>query len=678
MMKMLFSPAIALLNRAGFRSKFVLIFLCVMLPLLFLSSIVLDIINSEISMLSNERDGVLYLSAARTPLDLIQQHRGLMATAVRTGDPDTHSRAAALRPRIQSSLTNLASLTSDTTGSPQIQRLMQSIQQQWASLSSNPSGLNASASFEAHTNLISLFTELMHRASDHFELSLSSHLDSYYLADALSLRLPQLTETMGQARAHASSAAAEGLLDNEQRIALEILLFNMAAALAGLEDGLDSASAANSALSQSLSGARTRNREAISQLSGQLRSQILQPEFITVSGTEIFDTASNSINSSYALFDAIHPLLEQLLQDRLRIAERSRALDISLVAGILLVLGYLFTCLYMAINKSVAQIADAANSVSSGELSVRVQVDADDELRLVGDSFNKITSQFEQLIVKVTNATTQLASAAEELSSVSRHSAQNVLKQRSETDMVAVSINEMNATVNEVSQSTMRASTAANDTNDQAVHGAELVNRAAVAIRALSTDINDTAEGMQRVAGDSQSISSVLDVIMSIAEQTNLLALNAAIEAARAGEHGRGFAVVADEVRTLANRTKDSASEIDGMIRNLQNGVRDAVTLMESSRGKAGEGVALAAEATQSLDSITQAVTTISDMNLQIASAAEQQTATTEELNRNVTSIRELAEQSAAGAAQTTVASDELAKLASDLQASISWFKVSN
>lgn len=676
-MSILFSPAIHLLNRVGFKAKFTLIFLSVMLPLLLLSSIVLNSVNDDIHMLSNESDGVRYMAAVRAPMDLIQQHRGLMATIVRTGDSSAQGRAADLRTRILSSLTELSSLESDSNGSSSIRSLVQSIQQQWSSLSSSLTTLNADSSFESHTNLIRSITELMQRASDHFELSLSPHLDTFYLGDALVQRLPSLTETMGQARAHASSAAAEGFLSDEGRIALEILLVNMSSALEDLESGLDSAFATNPGLAQGLNTLRARNREAATHLASQLRTQILSPEFITVSGPQIFDTASESINASYALFDAINPVLEQLLLERLADAEQVRMLDIALVLGILLVLVYLFTALFMAINRSVHQIAEMAHAVSTGELYARVHVDANDELRTVGESFNHIANQFEQLIIKIINATTQLAAAAEELSSVSRHSAQNVLKQRSETDMVAVSINEMNATVQEVSQSTLRASSAAADTDDQAVNGAQLAKRAAASILALSTDINGSAEGMQRVAADSQSISSVLDVIMGIAEQTNLLALNAAIEAARAGEHGRGFAVVADEVRTLANRTKDSASEIDAMIRNLQNGVHAAVTQMQSSRDKAGQGVKLATEATQSLDSITRAVTTIRDMNLQIASAAEQQSATTEELNRNVTSIRELAEQSAAGAAQTTVASDELAKLASDLQSSVAWFKVS-
>ncbi|MDP2283735.1 MAG: methyl-accepting chemotaxis protein [Pseudohongiella sp.] len=676
-MNFIFAPAIHLLNRVGFKTKFLAIFLCVMLPLLLLSSIVLQSVNDDIALLTNERAGVQFMATTRTPLDLIQQHRGLMATIVRSGDSSAQSRVAELRTRIQSSVNALSSHALNSSESVQSKQLIQSIQQQWASVSSNPTALNADSSFDAHTRLIQTLTELMQRAADHYELSLSPHLDTYYLGDAMVQRLPALTEAMGQARAHASSAAAEGVLNNTQRIALEILLVNMTAALNDLEQGLDSAFAENAALSQVLNSLRVRNRDAISRLASELRINIMDPEFIVVSGTEIFDTASTSISASYALFDAINPLLDQLLSDRLADAEQMRMLDIGLVVGILLLLSYLFTCLFLAINKSVHQIAEMASAVSSGSLNARVQVDANDELRLIGDSFNSIASQFEQLIKKIINATNQLASSAEELSSVSRHSAQNVLKQRSDTDMVAVSINEMNATVQEVSQSTLRASTAAADTDNQAVHGSAVAKRAATAIEALSADLNVSAEGMQRVAVDSQSISRVLDVIMSIAEQTNLLALNAAIEAARAGEHGRGFAVVADEVRTLANRTKDSASEIDGMIRNLQSGVHSAVTLMENSRDKAGQGVALANQATQSLDSITAAVTTIRDMNMQIASAAEQQTATTEELNRNVTSIRELAEQSAAGTAQTTAASDELAKLASDLQESVSWFTVS-
>jgi len=259
---------------------------------------------------------------------------------------------------------------------------------------------------------------------------------------------------------------------------------------------------------------------------------------------------------------------------------------------------------------------------------------------------------------------------------ISQDSATNIDNQRRETEQVATAMNEMAATVQEVARNASEAAGAASHADNEAGAGRAVVRETTASIENLAHEVESAAQVVQQLANDSESIGAVLDVIKGIAEQTNLLALNAAIEAARAGEQGRGFAVVADEVRTLASRTQDSTKEIEGMIEQLQNGARNAVEVMENGREKARTGVDQTKQAVQALDAITKAVATINQMNTQIASAAEQQRATTEEMNRNIININQIAEQTATSAIQTTTASDELARLSAQLQSLVNQFKL--
>ncbi|MDX5332969.1 MAG: methyl-accepting chemotaxis protein, partial [Gammaproteobacteria bacterium] len=261
-------------------------------------------------------------------------------------------------------------------------------------------------------------------------------------------------------------------------------------------------------------------------------------------------------------------------------------------------------------------------------------------------------------------------------SMVATDSRQAVSQQLSEIDQVATAMNEMTATVQEVARNAQEAEMAARAADEQASGGQRVVHDTVAAINALAERVEGLSQTMTSLESASVDIGTVLEVIKGIAEQTNLLALNAAIEAARAGEQGRGFAVVADEVRQLASRTQQSTREIQGMIESLQATASQAAGEMEAGRKDAETSVDKAAQAGKALDDIARAVKTITDMNVQIASAAEEQAAVTEELNRNTSNIQALANQSADGSRQTDEASQELARLAADLQMGLGQFKV--
>lgn len=310
------------------------------------------------------------------------------------------------------------------------------------------------------------------------------------------------------------------------------------------------------------------------------------------------------------------------------------------------------------------------------DLSSTVTVAANDEIGAMGHAFNQMIAKFRNSLQAVADVTGRLGQVSDQVSSVADDTLQQVMQQRTETDMVASAMNEMSATVQEVAGNASRTAMASQNADDQARDGVSVASQASSAIGQLIEEIEHAAQVVGQVQADSSSISEVLGVITGIAEQTNLLALNAAIEAARAGEQGRGFAVVADEVRTLASRTQNSTEEIQQMIQRLHAAVNAAVKAMEDARQRAAQSGEHVENAAQSLNSIASEVSGINDMNLQIAAAAEEQSAVAEEINRNIATISQIADNTSHGASGTHKQSETLVELAVELRRLVSQFKL--
>ncbi len=322
------------------------------------------------------------------------------------------------------------------------------------------------------------------------------------------------------------------------------------------------------------------------------------------------------------------------------------------------------------------QTLKVAERVAAGDLTHNLVSLRRDELGQLQRSMQSMTQGLRDLIGGISDGVTQIASAAEELSAVTEQTSAGVNNQKVETDQVATAMNEMAATVQEVARNAEEASEAAVAADQQAREGDKVVGEAIAQIERLATEVGHSTEAMGELKRESDKIGSVLDVIKSVAQQTNLLALNAAIEAARAGEAGRGFAVVADEVRSLAQRTQKSTEEIEELIVGLQNGTQQVATIMDNSRTLTQSSVELTRRAGGSLENITRTVSAIQAMNQQIAAAAEQQSAVAEEINRSVLNVRDVSDQTSAASEETAASSVELARLGTHLQTLVGRFKV--
>ena len=347
---------------------------------------------------------------------------------------------------------------------------------------------------------------------------------------------------------------------------------------------------------------------------------------------------------------------------------------VAVVAALMTVL--LAWLLTRSIVAPLQKAVSAAESIAGGNLSKPIEVDGKDEpARLLG-ALAAMQNNLRQTIQHIAGSATQLASAAEELSAVTEEASKGLQQQNNEIDQAATAVNEMTAAVEEVARNAVSTSEASSQSNQAAREGRDRVVETVGAIQTMTQDVQNTSVLIEGLATQGRDIGKVLDVIRAIAEQTNLLALNAAIEAARAGEAGRGFAVVADEVRALAHRTAQSTQEIEKMVAGIQSGTGEAVQSMQQSNQRTQSTLEMARAAGVALEQITQSISLINERNLVIASASEEQAQVSREVDRNLVNIRDLAMQTAAGANQTSAASHELSRLAVDLNGMVARFVI--
>ncbi|VVO65141.1 Methyl-accepting chemotaxis protein McpQ [Pseudomonas fluorescens] len=376
---------------------------------------------------------------------------------------------------------------------------------------------------------------------------------------------------------------------------------------------------------------------------------------------------------------AMDSIMSGLMDTQQRLAredQRSAFIQMAVLTVLALVIG-LFASVVISrqITSPLALTVDLARRIAKGDLTVQAKSNRKDELGDLQNAMQDMAQNLNTLVQGIGNGVTHISTSAEKLSAMSEQTSAGVRQQKSEVDQVATAMHEMASTVQEVARNTTDASAAATLADQQARHGSTVVKQAAAQISELAVAIEELGGAMNVLSQDSEQIGKVIDVIKAVAEQTNLLALNAAIEAARAGEQGRGFAVVADEVRSLAQRTQDSTKEIEALIVTLQQGTQAASALMASSRERTLDTVELAQKAELAITEINQSIGTIQEMSLQISAAAEQQSAVADEINRSIVSVRDVADQSAVASEESAAATIELASLGQDLQRMTAHFR---
>ncbi|WP_051215763.1 methyl-accepting chemotaxis protein [Ferrimonas futtsuensis] len=396
-------------------------------------------------------------------------------------------------------------------------------------------------------------------------------------------------------------------------------------------------------------------------------------------GSGGFDDASGTLADNLdQLSQSLDAELQQAMEHTLT---STRDAEQALLWGSILIGLFIIGVMALLYRRTLTPLAELEMSmrgIASGskDLTVRLDDSGSDEIASVARSFNQFVGNIRELLGEFHQSTLQMASARVQLTKSSNQTLQGMMQLQSETDQVAAAMNEMQATVTEVANNAELAARAAKESNEHALEGDAVVNQTTASINNLANGVDHAAQVLQRLETNVGDIGTILDVIIGIADQTNLLALNAAIEAARAGEQGRGFAVVADEVRALAKRTQESTDQIQQMISQLQSGTRDAAAAMQMSQEQALNSTRQAAQAGEALAQITQSVATISSMATQIATAVEQQTSVAEDINRNIVNISDEAKSTALNAEGSSAASNQVGELSEQLDNQVGQFKI--
>jgi len=664
-------PAIALMNRLSFGQKFSLISVLFFLPMLATSVYLVRDAYRQFHFTRAELQGIGPLSgslALRADLETLGNLVQINTALGQSGKAgDLESRIAILQDKVQAQLQALAGEESV----PQDKR--EELASTLASARGESSLLSKAALFD---KLLVQAQVLSRQVASQSGLSLDSQASVRQLIDVLGVATAQANQALGEGRVMGSVALGRGFIDSSGSARFEDLLQRLERLAADYALRLDDALASDPAATSGLAAVAKASQATIRQAAAYFEEQVVVAETLEAPWPAFYQQVTDLMAHTYRLNDAVIAHVQGQLQERL-VEQRWRMVGLGTVlAGVFALIVYLYGGFYVSTRATLRNLGGAMDKVAAGDMTVSFQAHSRDELGELGRDFSETVQRIRGLIDQVGRTVVAVEEQAGQVLAVSARSNQAVSGQREQIEQVATAMNQMTATAQEVARSAALAAGGAQQVNQESANGRSLVQSQQGSIGRLAAEIDQTVLAINQLADDSQAIGQVLEVIRSIAEQTNLLALNAAIEAARAGEQGRGFAVVADEVRTLARRTQDSTAQIAQMIQRLQDGVGAAVRAMGGSHQMATATVEEARQVQQALGNILGAVGGIVEQNQQIAAAVEQQTAVAHDIDRNIVAINRAAQDTTLGACQTEDASRALSQQVVELKRVIGAFKV--
>ncbi|KWS14432.1 methyl-accepting chemotaxis protein [Pseudomonas syringae] len=670
------SPGIYLTNRLRFPAKFAVLAIIIVIPLIVLGLRVFNSLNASIDTVAQERVGREYLQLT-TPVLRTSMLQRAASNRLLAGDASAAQDVISNRAQLETALANLADMDARQGQQLETENRVQRLRESTRSLmDSIKPGLSQDEVFAQWNEQLAQTLNFIYYVSATSGMVLDEDYASLFLIDLSTIRMPREINVAGQIRGITAGLVTGQGLSVSMRGSLESLLKIELQFRAELEQSIRLLKRRSPELAARISDPITAATAAMDSFRGDLHAYVKGTEFSVQQGQALSARGNVVVSGLYKAQDEIQTALQDELNSRYDalVLQREVVIAMCVIMGLLLL--YAFCSIYRALRLTIDSLLGVTRRLGEGDLSARVAVVSKDEVADIANGLNLMADAFASSISHMDRTSYELTDVASRLGASIGLAKQSMNAQQAETEQVATAINEMTASVADVAQNTEGAALAADEANTASRNGLRIMHQAHSTIQALAEEVELSAQKVQALALHSQSIGGVIQVISTIADQTNLLALNAAIEAARAGEQGRGFAVVADEVRTLASRTQASTEEIRGIIQQLQGATDAAVQQMQAGQQKAHACISAASDASGSLSSISQGVERIVEMNTQIASAAVQQHAVSEDINRNVMEIRNSSGTLMLGIDNNAVTADELARVASDMRNVVARFKL--